>query len=288
MFARRISMKFAGAVLKVEQLMQCTAGEMALLSEQEVIGMCSTWASISVPCKEEFHYRASNRTFNGVELYYIEQSGLVVNANMGSQDISCLINVVDGVVTKKTESAEFVYTPNTGQQTFVFHSEEYAVYRHFNSAIWMLPIVKPKVKKSQKEVGANLIDNFSFSDLVAFSTLPEGPAFASKILNQQECAKIDQRYTGVYSKVLSCLIQRQYSLDQIAYETGLPVSTLSKFRIGNISIMEFVRSYRRERIRERLKHSDHHSVAREEGFSSKYKMLDFLNRDNAYKSSVVE
>jgi AraC-like DNA-binding protein len=182
-----------------------------------------------------------------------------------------------------------VYSPKSGQQTFVFHSEEYAVHRHFNSAIWMLPIVKPKGNKSQKEVGANLIDNFSFSEFVAFSTLPEGPAFISKMLTQQECAKVDQRYTGVYSKVLSCLVQRQYSLDQIAHETGLPISTLSKFRMGNISIMEFVRSYRRERIREMLKHSDDpHSVAREEGFSSKYKMLDFLNRDNANKSSVVE
>ena len=281
-------MKFSARIHEVEHIIQSAPREMAQISEACVAKMCSTWASITVPCKDEFHYRASSRTFNGVELYYIEQSGLVVDANMGSPDISCLIHLVDGVITKETESAEFDYTPNTGTQTFVFHSKEYAVHRHFNSAIWMLPLVKAKVNKSQKEVGANLINNFSFSDLVAFSTLPEGPAIVSKMLYKQECAKVDQRYTGVYSKILSCLIGRQYSLEQIAYETGLPVSTLSKFRIGNIPVMEFVRSYRRERIRESLKHSDHHSVAREEGFSSKYKMLDFLNRDNAYKSSVVE
>lgn len=279
-----IKVSFGAEISTYEQIIREAPSKLASMSAQEAIGICSTWASITVPCKDEFYYRIGEKKHNDVTLYYVEQSGLVVEANMGSQDISCLIHVVDGLVTKKTESAEFVYTPNTGQQTFVFQSGEYAVHRHFNSAIWMLPIVKPKVIKSQREVGANLINNFSFSDLVAFSTLPEGHAIVSKILNQQECAKVDQRYTGVYSKILSCLIQRQYSLDQIAYETGLPVSTLSKFRVGNILIMEFVKLYRRERIRERLKHSDHDSVAREEGFSSKYKMLDFLKRGNTNQS----
>lgn len=274
--------KFAAETLKVEQLIQSAPKQMAQVSEQELFRMCSSWASITVPCKDEFYYRAGEKIINGEKLYYFEQSGLLLNANMGCRELSCLIHVVDGVVKKTTEFAEFVYTPDNGQQTFVFHTEEYAVHSHFNSAIWLLPIITPKVNKSQKEVRANLIDNFSFCDLVALSTMPEGPTFISKMLTQQECAKVDQRYTGVYSKVLSCLVQRQYSLDQIAHETGLPVSTLSKFRIGNIPIMKFVRSYRRERIREMLKHSDDgHSVAREEGFSSKYKLLDFLNRDNA-------
>lgn len=282
------ALDFASEALKIEQLIQSVPEEMIQLDAQELTVMCSSWASIEVPDKNEFHYRISEKTFNGVNLYYIEQSGLLVNANMGINDLSCVIHVVDGVVTKKTHSEEFVYTPNTGQKTFVFHSAEYAVHRHFNAAMWVLPIVQPKGCQAQIGVGANLIDNFRFSDLVAFSTLPEGRAFVSKILTKREGAKVDVRYTGVHSKILSCLVQKKYSLDQIAYETELPVSTLSKFSMGNMSVMEFVRLYRRERIKEMLKNgNDHHSVAREEGFSSKYKMLDFLNKGSANQSSVV-
>ena len=277
---------FGSKVEKVVDVISASPKQMLQLNSRDVVSMCETWARIEVPNEQEFYYRAGSETVSGVILYYIEQSGLIVKSNLGSPDITCIIHVLDGVVTRQIGSEKHTYTPNSGQQTFWFNSAEDTTITHFESVIWMLPIVRPKCNKSQKALGANLVDEFSFAEIVAFSTLPEGPGFISRLLTEHEISKVDERYTGVYSKIFSCLAHRQFTLAEIAYATGLPASTLSKFHVGNMPIMEFVRSYRRAQIRTKLRHIKPDVLAREEGFSSKYKMFDFLNRDNKNQISV--
>lgn len=281
-------MSFNQSIVSTRQLICKKPQNMISLSKSEVVAMSASWASIDISCDDSFHYRASEHVIDGSVVYYIEQSGLSVRALVGSQDIACVIHVVDGTVLKRAGGNEFVYTPEAGRSTFAFYSEEYAVHEHFNSAIWMLPIVKPKDRLSQKEVGSNLITSLSFSELVALSGLPRGKSFISQLVNRQGSSAVDTRYAGTYSKVLSCLAQKKYSLEQLAYATGLPVSTLAKFKMGDIPIMQFVKSFRCEQIHADLKRLDPSIVAREHGFSSKYKMFDFLNRESTKQRDLVK
>ena len=255
------------------------------LSKDAVIALCASWATIEVSDDDKFYYKASAYEIGNIQFYRIEQNGLRITSN-DVEVLACAICIVGGVVTKKTETETFRYTPDKPQNLFFLDSSERVVVEHFNSTIWMLPIIQFRNVGPNQMVDANLIKDFRFAELVALTTLTNGNEVLAKLISGREKFTANKRFTGVYSKIWSCLAQKKYSIQEIAYETGLPVSTLSRLKIGKQSVMEFVRFYRHKQIIATLKQKVPDSVAQAEGFSSKYKMFDFLNRGNENKSIV--
>ena len=250
-------------------LVETDAGDLALL--------CASWASLEVVSKDKFYYRAADVDVEGQRLYYIEQNGFRVHADRGSSALLCLMYIVGGCVVKETALGKSVYSPASGRRLLLVDSSGRFTHEHFASSYWMLPVPKVGWTRELSAIEDMLSDQFNFSEILALLSISGAWDFIVRSCGGGKIYDVDRRYSGVYSMVWKSLIRGDYSLQKIAYNVGLPVSTLSKFRVGDRPLMDFVNEYRRNIILKKLSCSDSADVALEEGFSSKYKMFHFLN-----------
>lgn len=257
------------------------------VSAIEFTAMCANWCTIEIPCPEDFYHRALHHTLHGTDFYTVWQNGYTATARGGVTDLSCLIQVLEGAITKTTEKGQFVYTPEKEKSLHIFDSAELATYEHNHTVINMLPLPVMKTHQLNKCVGDKYVSGSDFAEWVALASLPNGLEFVSTLLGREDVGSTGYRYTGIYSKVVSCLIERKYGLKQIAAETKIPAPTLAKLKFGNSSLMQFVEFYRYSQLTVKLKDRLPDIVASEEGFSSKYKMYEAMKRYHKNYSGIA-
>lgn len=271
---------------RTRKLLKSEDVETVELNADQVSVMNEIWATIEIPNKSDFYYEAREANIAGKVLYFIKSSGFSAHSNGLNAAVQGLICLTEGQVIKKSANVETVYSAKDWHVTYFFNSSEKAIYEMRNCKQWLLPL--PSCQKSvisalEIDVNAKIS---KFSEFVALAALPNGLEIVTKLVTANDVTALELRYAGAFSKILSCLSHRQYNILQIAHKLDLPTSTVSRFKIGSLSLMEFVRRYKAKIIARSLEHEPIGLIASREGYSSKYKMLSFIKKYGEEPDSI--
>lgn len=277
LYSWSVTLELGDKIKKIERKLARTPKNLVEFDSTNLALLLSSWASFEVVSQDKFYHRAADVDIEGQKLYYSEKNSFRLHSDKGVPDLSCIMYIVGGIVVKETALGKCVYSHASGRRMLLVDSKEQFSHEYFGSSFWMIPIPNGFWSNELAAVEDMLNNQFNLSEILALLSFPEAWGFILRSSDGGRLYNLDSRYTGAYSLVLKSLIQGDYSLKKIAYNVGLPVSTMSKFRVGNQSLMEFVREFRRNSILEQLARSDIADIASKEGFSSKYKLIDFLN-----------